>query len=275
MLFSSNADWALMDFAQDCLPDADAAVVLMGTPGPAQKVVVQLWSGARVVGYLKYGERPGALARLEHEHRVLRSLPSGLGPRILKYGHYADGVALITTPLKGKQLPINMRLKPQIATFLKGLEQSESYSVDEHPWIRGMNARHRSVIDPWLGPLSHRLWPTVVQHGDFVPWNLVQTDTDSIAALDWEYGTLQGFPLLDVAYFFLRLAQSVRRWHPQYSFRRSVVYLKRYDASLSTSQAQAIVRLTALDFFLKASSDGMADTSTAQAWRKAVWETEL
>ncbi len=44
-------------------------------------------------------------------------------------------------------------------------------------------------------------FPTVFQHGDPGIWNVLATDREGIAFLDWEAAELQGMPLWDVFYF--------------------------------------------------------------------------
>ena len=42
--------------------------------------------------------------------------------------------------------------------------------------------------------------PSTIVHGDFAPWNL-RTHHGKISAFDWEYGELDGLPLMDETHY--------------------------------------------------------------------------
>ena len=48
--------------------------------------------------------------------------------------------------------------------------------------------------------------PTVIEHRDCSPWNLMVTSEGSLAFLDWESAELDGLPVLDLAYFLVNAA---------------------------------------------------------------------
>jgi hypothetical protein len=53
--------------------------------------------------------------------------------------------------------------------------------------------------------------PTVFQHGDPGPWNIMVTPDDEIAFLDWESADPAGIPLWDLFYFLRSRAVSIGR----------------------------------------------------------------
>lgn len=261
--------WALGEFLQDCLPGVEAAVVSLGTPGPAQKVTVQLWEGPNVAGYLKYAETPAARARLEQEHGVLAALPAGAGPRPLKYAPFDQGQALVTAPVPGRAVPAGLPLATGLRSYLGRLRQAESWPLERHPWVLNMRQRFGAELDGWLEPLADRSWPVVFQHGDFAPWNVLRRADGTLAAIDWEYGNAHGFPYLDAAYYLLQVAALMRRWPPG----RARAYAARHlGADLATPQAEALVRLAAFVAYHEALADGHDPSKPLQAWRRAVWE---
>ena len=261
--------WDLGDFVRDCLPSAKTAVVLLGTPGPAQKITVQLWEDEIAVGYVKYAEKPAARARLEQEGRILAALPTGVGPRPLKYGALSDGVGLLMAPVDGNALPARLPPPTNVLEFLHTLRRAELFRLEEHPWVQNLVAAHGRVIDLWLEPLARRSWCLACQHGDLAPWNLVRSGEGRLSAIDWEYGNTSGFPYLDLAYYLLQMAVLMRRWSPGKASAYTIKYLSR---DLAPREAEAIVKLTAFDAYHKALIDGHGPAEPLQRWRRAVWE---
>lgn len=47
--------------------------------------------------------------------------------------------------------------------------------------------------------------PSIIEHRDFSPWNVLITSNDEIGILDWESAELNGLPLLDLIYFLTYL----------------------------------------------------------------------
>lgn len=266
---SPSVDWALAEFLQSCLPRVGGAVVALGTPGPAQKITVQLWDGVRILGYLKYGRAPRAKARLEQEHEMLGALPANVGPRVLKYAEYGEGKALVTEPIMGHSVPPRLPLRSNMRRFLDGLYQDTGVALERHPWVRYMQHRFGRMIEPWLEPLADQSWPVVIQHGDFAPWNVLHGSDGTLAAIDWEYGNAKGFPHMDAAHYLLQVAALMRRWAPT---RARAYAAKTLDASLSSAQADALVRLAAFESYQEAIADGHERCAPLQAWRRAVWE---
>lgn len=262
--------WPVRRFLADALPRADAAVVCVGTPGPAQKFTVQLWNGHHeVLGYLKYGQSEAARERILHEYRVLEELPPGIGPGIVAFGPFEDGLALATEPVAGRQAPARWSSLGEAHRFAARLDTGRMEPFSSHPWLVAMATAHGEAVEPWIEPLAGRDWPVVVQHGDLAPWNLIR-GASGLRAIDWEYGRTESFPWLDQAYFILRLAQAI--------YGKSVAdgvaeAVRRLEAlGLRREEALAIVRLAAFDFYLKARRDGAPDRHESQAWLRAVYE---
>jgi hypothetical protein len=263
--------WELAEFLQPVLPNVTAAVVLLGTPGPAQKITVQLWNGNQVIGYLKFADKPAAKAGLEREHTVLKALPQGVAPRVISYGAFNAGMALVTAPVAGKALPARLASAKAANSYLNHLQQKAEYSIDYHPWVKRMRTEHANVIDEWLAHLTDRKWRTVFQHGDFAPWNIFCSNHGRLLAIDWEYGNLEGFPMLDQAYFLLQVAALISRWSPQ---RVKAYAVRQLSKVMSHVQATSIVNLAAFEGYQQALADGHSSEQQLQQWRRAVWESQ-
>ena len=260
----------LKAFVQDCIAaDISSGVVLIGAPGPAQKLVVQFWGDGKVLGYMKYGKTSTARSRIEREYAVLSGLAPNLGPRPLKFAQFADGVAMIMSPICGKQLPASLSSAFSAKGLLDRMTLGVENSVHEHPWINRLSERYGNVSLPWLDALSGRTWPVVFQHGDFAPWNIFQDKSGILRAIDWEYGDLEGFPYIDRSFFVLQVGRLMNRWSPERAKDYAVSVL---DRDLPRHQAEALIRLVALDTHNKTLEDGHEPDSPALRWWRIIWK---
>jgi hypothetical protein len=270
-----SSGWPLGEFTHDVLPQATSVVVLVGTPGPAQKLTAQLRDdNGQVLGYLKYGEKEAARKRLQQERRMLSCIPEGTGPELLKYGTLGDGEALLTTLLPGKSLPATLPPARDLTDFLTGLAVLPPVPITNHPWVRRARNRSQLELDPWFEALTGRDWPVTIQHGDFAPWNLLRRSDGRLGAIDWEYGTLEGFPYLDLAYYVLQTSALIYHEAPLRAAEYASKYLARQpQLMLRSVEARALVSLAAYDAYQGFREDGhLPTTNNLQMWRRAIWE---
>jgi len=186
-------------------------VISTGTPGPTRKpTIAVLDDHGTHRGIIRVGESDIQRSLIANEAAMLRMLAEVRGlqghvPSLL--AHVDDGTRLITlqSVVSGKPAPANLttshhellsRLqlpsrKPALSTaFMEALpDRVQSASADIQPIARAALRRSQSLLD------SLEVSPTI-NHGDFAPWNLRVTRA-SIAAFDWEYGLIDGLPLLD------------------------------------------------------------------------------
>ena len=216
---------SLEAFLKDHFPQPILPVVMLGTPGPTQKVIMQLWHPSRgIVAYLKYAEKEKACLRLEKEYHVLSKLPSDIGPRPLKKDNIGNGKGLLITPVQGKPLSVKLPPHPKIEPLLQQLYSSKKMAIDAHPAIRSLYLRNTEQVERWIDVLGQRKWEIVIEHGDFAPWNILQSASGSISVIDWEYGNHQGFPFLDLLYYFFQISFLVKHW----SALKATNYIKAY-----------------------------------------------
>lgn len=263
---------SLCHFAREALPNVAALSVLIGTPGEAQKVSAELRDDhGRVLGYLKYGERPTAVARLRHEWEVLRGLPSEIGPRPLTFGAWADGVALVTTPVPGAAVPARLPPPSDLATLCSQLASGVEVEVEEHPWILALRERTGYLPDAWIEPLALQGWSIVRMHGDLA-WNLRRTRRGDLNAFDWEYGALQGFPGIDLATYIVETAQLRYGWSPRRTWEWALPFLRRTYPQVPERALPSLVRLAALHLFQHQVEEGWDPNCPLQRWRTSLWE---
>jgi hypothetical protein len=267
--------WPLQEFTQDVLPGLTFAVILMRASDPAQRITAQLWNEkGRVAGYLRYAEKEVARRRLQQECLLLSRLPGGLGPEPLKCGLLGDGEALLKTALTGK--PLGMRPPPpeELVGLLDTLVVADPMPIECHPWVRRLRARAIVDIDGWLEPLASLNWPVTLQHGDLAPWNLLRGPEGRLQILDWEYGSLEGFPYVDLVHYILQTSALIYRRDPSKATREAMNYLisrRPKGPDLNEVQAHSLVRLAAFEAYLQTSEDGQNDQAYLQTWRRKIW----
>ena len=272
----SAQGWSLGAFVQEALPEAVSVSVLIGWPGPTQKTTVQCWNErGEVIGYLKYAERPAAQMRLERERQVLGQLAPGIGPEMLKYGSWQQGKALLVAPLSGEDLAPTLPPHETIVDFTQRLSKdAECVAFQDHPWYQRWE--EAATLKPCIEALAGQAWPVVVQHGDLAPWNLRRSAAGHLRAFDWEYGTLQGFPYLDLAHYTLKVAALIKRWSPSKATDYTASYLaNKFPERLSLRETYALVRLSAYDTYYEEARNGHDPQNRWQRWRYEVWQQEL
>lgn len=263
--------WWVREFVQDVFPKVSSLAILVGTAGPTQKLIIQIWDDRSVIGYMKFAQTPTARVRLGKEHKVLLAVPKGVGPKVLRFGKVGSGEALLIAPVTGK--PVSTQLPPRylIWDFGRALETSQTVSLDVHPWIQMLRLSYGDYADSWIDRLSHRKWPIAYQHGDLAPWNLFDCSNSSLVAIDWEHGATEGFPYVDIIHYFLQVSLLIYRRSPQRAKRLVMQYLSHQLRSLDSYEIEALVNLSAFSTFKQAEQDGHSESSYYQAWRRAIW----
>lgn len=250
--------------------DVQPVAALLGTPGPAQKLVVQFADASgNAVGYMKFGESPAAMRRLEQEFRVLTGLPKGLGPEALKLEKIGTGVGLFLSAVQGSPLPGRVSPCAHTITLLRRFQNgAESIPVHEHPWLQRV-LRADSAAAPWIEMLDSRPWPVATMHGDLAPWNILDGPY-GLHCVDWEYGALDGFIGVDAAHHVLQTAFLLKDWSPEKARQKATDWLSQ-KMEYEPCEAEAVVRLTALMARHENLTDGHAADAPLQKWRYKVW----
>lgn len=264
--------WLLPEFIDDCLPAADSIALQTRPSGPSQKFTIELRNrvGA-VIGYIKYATEGLAQQRLAQEYAMLMRLAPGIGPIPLKFSNMGEGVALLITPLRGREVAAKLPPSPEVVAFAKSLETAAPVRLAAHPHIRAVRERIGARLDGILEDLAHRKWPIVLQHGDFAPWNLRRCrQSNTLVAFDWEFGTPNGFPCIDLAYFILQTTLLIYSWPAVKGAGYATQWLER-QCGLTGSEARALIRLAMAEAYLHGRDDGYPDDHPLQAWRLRIW----
>lgn len=241
-------DWPLGAFLTDALPAARNITVLFGMPGPGQQITVQVRDQRnRVLGYVKYAEAEVAKRKLANEHALLTALPPRVAPQVLKYGTFHEGMAMVSTPLRGRKVQPVLPPRDEVLTLLKQLVRPDPpVALDAHPYLTRLP--RTAQVTRLLDQLSGRPWPIVFQHGDFLPWNLRYALDGSLRAFDWEHGTQNGFPLLDLAYHLYFACTMVRNYSEKEAEQAAASFLLTQSLQpVNEREALALVRLSRFD----------------------------
>ncbi len=266
--------WTLNEFLEDCLPAVASIALQTGHPGRTQRFILELRDQAgTIIGYLKCGTEALARQLLAREYAILRCLPTGLGPTPLKFGDFGDGTALLLSPIPGRPVAPNVPPAPGVLEFAKSLNVSPPLALTVHPYVRNVRARFGTRVDTILEDLAGKTWGVCLQHGDFAPWNLRRNRrTNSISAFDWEYGTSDGFPCTDLAYFILQVAALIYSWPPVKSAIYAATWLEAQPSlGLTGREARALVRLSMFEAYWRLEDVLFGADHPLQPWRLRIW----
>jgi hypothetical protein len=266
--------WILREFIADSLPPIGSAVLLTRPPGPAEKYTVELRDrSGTIIGYVKFATETPARRRLEQEHAMLTCLPLGLGPTPLKFGDFGEGTALLLAPLPGRPVAAKLPPAPRVVEFAKALETTTLLDLASHPYPHALREQAGAQIETILEDLAGKAWPVSLQHGDFAPWNLRwNPHANSLSAFDWEFGTIEGFPHVDLVYFVLQVAFLIYSWSPVKSAIYATKWLERESTlGITEREARALARLAMFQAYLCGKDDGYPEEHPMQAWRLRIW----
>lgn len=259
----------------------DRCVVMLGaTDDNRRKAIVCLKGFQQMsLAYIKWGVRPLAQKKVLNEGRMLAVLPAHTGPEILCEWGVPGEQAICLAAVTGRSLPkflpkASSRIYwDEIVSFLTKIsEGTRMVCVSDHPWIRGLIQRTSFDFSEVLVPLEGRVWPVVLSHGDFTPWNLMRDGNGQLLAIDWEDGTTDGFLWADLAYYVIQTGALMHKWPAS----KIQAYLSSLFGfyGVAESATKAIVRLVALDAYLKGCEDGISPDCHLQKTRKQLWECD-
>jgi hypothetical protein len=265
-------------------PKHDVRLALSsGAPEPARNrktsaAVLDLRSG-QCLGFAKIAVSQLARSLLENEQRVLRHLQANeqcaqLSPALL-FGGRIDGAAVtVQQPLTGRASGLEM--SPLHRELLNKLSSGRMISAASSTTVRSLREKiaalpvsarpqlHAMLRD--LSPALERLSvPSTIVHGDFAPWNL-RRRVGLLAAFDWEYGQLDGLPLIDQTHFRLQVGFLLQNW----SVERALHELRRnamnHPDGFIPEQASLLQAVYLLDAVARLLSEGYDTNNDMVAW---------
>jgi hypothetical protein len=110
-----------------------------------------------------------------------------------------------------------------------------------------------AALDSIMPALEQARVTQAVVHGDFSPWNL-RTHGGKLFAFDWEYGELDGLPLVDEIHFRLQVGLEMQKWNLATAAR----FLNdlRAESGLTHSDRRAITGVYLLDQLARLYGEG-------------------
>jgi hypothetical protein len=176
----------------------------MGTPGPFQKMTVQVMTPqGRIIGYVKLPVTMAAGARLRFEADVLAHLSSMAQlnphiPRVIHAASWGDGQVLFQSAADGTGGPA--RFTEDHASFLRTLadvsrvtkrgdrlieESGREWDASSDRFESGWQDLGHAVLSRAAEILSGREIVCGFGHGDFAPWN-TRMAGNRLLVFDWE-----------------------------------------------------------------------------------------
>jgi hypothetical protein len=210
---------------------------MVGNPSPDRKLTVFLLDAAHhIAAVLKVGLTPGGRLSVIHEAEVLRELERycwapdllavlpGLGAAAQKYVHGA-------LPERGFRpeyldLLCNLRLSGASLNLTDAAGAMESrlrpFADEMHRIAPGLLNRCLSCLDLDVGI------PTMLVHGDFVPWNIRKISDSGYVLIDWEWADFAGLPMHDLLHFHFSESRLLDRGRGGYAAMQEKPVFKEY-----------------------------------------------
>lgn len=189
-------------------------IIYVARPSTTRKAIVNLYAPERreIDCIVKVALGTHAAQSIAQDFQNLRSLEQStlqLAPRPIAIT--ADGRAASQQWIAGK-VPLHPS-QHLVETFLAALWRTETASL--YDIAQQFRARFETLPRDTLSDPIARMFdsitcddqvPLTFYHGDFVSWNMVCQTRDRCCAIDWEFGAMNGAPLMDLFHFFLRFA---------------------------------------------------------------------
>jgi hypothetical protein len=182
--------------------------ILAGNPaGGTQRFIVLLFDDkGNPQTVVKAGVAPAARELIKKERDFLSSVPAGeVGIPQLRSKFASASVEAFATNffVGGPPQPDDDRLVSRVLS---------SWITQRMPLRQfpGWVAFEKAFPQAAKGT-SDRLVQSVIQHGDFAPWNIKVSRNGSFTVLDWERGTLNGLPGWDWFHYVIQTNILVRK----------------------------------------------------------------
>jgi Phosphotransferase enzyme family len=214
---------------------AQPTVILFGSPGPFQKVIVLSTHFGQASVISKVAFRPSADEKIAHEAAWLERLSAipdieGMVPKLLKHGLLTSGRSYLTTSISAAS-PLCKEMTGLHHNFLHILCSKSLRHVQwrDSNYRQSLLARFQRILrlnangnlnvpfTAWQQldqTLSKQVVPVCIVHGDFAPWN-ISLLAENITVFDWEYAQEEASPLHD--YFHFHCIQRALQRNPKMS----------------------------------------------------------
>ena len=239
-----------------------------GAPEPAinrKPSASVIGADGSVLAFVKIAASAVSRDIVEHEAETLAGLaalgrPGVAAPRLIYAGEVDGRYIAVQSPLGGSPAPA--AFTGEHAAFLAALRSGARKPAAETNMVASLPQRLgalrpprpelRDALDAVLPTLERTIVPSTIVHGDFAPWNL-RTHAGKLSAFDWEYGEIDGLPLIDQVHFRLQLGLEMERW----DLDAAVAFLRGMtDDALDAGQVRAIQVIYLLDNLARLYGEG-------------------
>lgn len=171
------------------------------------KLVLQLQTDNGIIGYVKYPLNKLGLKHLLNEKKAIEILShKKLAEPFLLSQAYNNTPFLILKAIEGEIKEDN---NIDINLILNTYKKPQSFLLKEHPRIKQLcDTLITFNLQSYFNALEHicrssqELYYEVFEHGDFAPWNIIESENESIP-FDFEYFEENGLEFLDaIKYHF-------------------------------------------------------------------------
>lgn len=209
-IFVSNHQNAIIGTLRRVAPGAEIGCYL-GNRHNVGRCTVQAFNHGKRVAIAKVAYDQTDDSGIANEASILRRLADhpalkASTPRLLGQPDFHLGSVIVTDAFNGE--PCQTSLDQPLRAWLERCSGSRRYS--ENGIIKQIEASVAGDIDlidhvrRAAATLRDSRIPSVVQHGDFVPWNIV-IQNGKPRVFDWEFGRPDGFPFWDAAFFITQV----------------------------------------------------------------------
>jgi hypothetical protein len=252
-----------------------------GTPGPMRKpTVVCIDSHGRAVAYGKVAVSAVTERLVRNEARVLTSIAmtrrlAPVAPRLMLEAECDGRMVAVASALPGSAVGAALG-RPQ-RRYFEALHGDVPEPVLQNPFLNRLMQRVRDEDDPQLirllyetrAALANVELPRTLMHGDATPWNM-RKHQGTIAAFDWEYGVLDGLPVLDELHYRWNTRLLLDHRKPE-SVLRELDAASRARSRLEGAQAEALVDVYLIHGLLHRLDMGcLEDDALVAAYRAAL-----
>ena len=260
-----------------------------GAPEPARNrkaSAAVLGLDGTLLAFAKISGSPLARRLLEHEASFLSLLARNAGlrdcvPRLIASGNVQDRYVLVQSPVMGAAAP--PRLTPEHHVFLNGMESSGVKPATATALVGNLAPRIAAAGDAAadLGPALRRVMmslggcaaPSTCVHGDFAPWNL-RRHKHLLCSFDWEYGEMDGLPLVDETHHELQVGYLLKDWAVDQADQR-LDELAAGHARFARGHAAAFQNIYLIDVLTRMADEGYDSTNPMVHWMKRLLEQRV
>lgn len=179
------------------------------------KVVLQLQSKNKIVGYLKFPLNKEGIVNIKNEANAIALLSKrGIIAPALMTGEYKETPFLILPELKGRITTIH---DEDIDAILGGLRKEQKYKLESHPRVHDLKKeiqklklpKEYQLIFDILLQNSKESYHETYEHGDFAPWNIIKTNTGFIP-FDFEFFVEDGIDYFDAIKYHFQVGRLLK-----------------------------------------------------------------